>query len=403
MDKDLGSYFNDSFIESPIYDNWFKKHYPEKSLLICSPYIKKDAIDKIIELYKLDEREPGFELNVLIRGNRDEFTYSKSSDIAALDSLMAIRWLKRSNIRRISNLHMKAYLVDGEHLLITSGNMTNSGMFVISGKENFEGGISTNDNKIIIDFQNYFIYIWNQSRPLLEFYDELMAAYKDYIEKGYSDRGTLRRLSRERHNFSSHTVFDEIAEENKERIYGTAQNQPRQQIFSLSDIPPVGRLEHLPDTLRIIGDKPDGVTYLELGKELRPIFSDNPSDTDIANRKFGEEKGKFAAFLGLVSVEKVGRNMIFRITNLGRTFLEMSDENRNKLIKDVFFDKPIIVSILRYSLNTDDFDLLEFLMKYCEGATRLTLSRKVGPLKELFALIRNICTDAELKEALKNV
>lgn len=265
-------YFNDRFIESPIYDNWFKKHYPKKSLLICSPYIKKDAIDKIIELYKLDEREPGFELNVLIRGNRDEFTYSRSSDIAALDSLMAIRWLKRSNIRRISNLHMKAYLVDERHLLITSGNMTNSGMFVISGKENFEGGISTNNIGVIFKFLKYFRDIWKQSRSLPEFYDELMAAYKDYIEKGYSDRGTLRRLCRERYKFSSHTVFNEITEDNKERIYGTAQNQPRQQIFSLSDIPPVGRLEHLPDTLRIIGNNPNGITYLELGKELRPIF-----------------------------------------------------------------------------------------------------------------------------------
>jgi hypothetical protein len=94
-------YLKDTFVESPIFDNWFKKHYPQKSLLICSPYIKKDALDKVITLYKLNERDADFDLKVLIRGNNNEFTYQKSSDVSAFDSLICLKGFDLSNIKRV--------------------------------------------------------------------------------------------------------------------------------------------------------------------------------------------------------------------------------------------------------------------------------------------------------------
>ena len=417
-------YSKDSFIESPIFDNWFKKHYPQKSLLICSPYIKKDALDKIISLYKLNERNSDFDLKILIRGNNNEFTYQKSSDVSVFDSLISLRGFDLSNIKRVTNLHMKAYLIDMKYLLITSGNLTNSGMFVVSGKENFEGSISTTNGILIHHFLRYFSRIWNQGEELDSFYDDLISAYTTYIEKEYTDKGTLQHINRRRYNFKTETSFEglemDIINRSKKENTPIHPNSVETSIndyldlkediedeavqhFTLADIPPVGNLIHIPEVLKYVSENENGVTYLDLGRKLRPIFSDDDSTEIGAYRKFGEEKGKFAAFLNLVNIEDSSHGKVIKINNLGKTYMSLNDEDKNKLIKDVFFDKPIIVSIMKQSLETPDFNLFDFLKKNCVEATESTLSRKVRPLKNLFSYISSICTEEELKKALTNM
>lgn len=409
----------DRFIESPIFDNWFKKHYPKESLLIVSPYIKKDALDKVLALYDIGTRDDKIDLRVLIRGNANEFTHQKSSDVAAFDSLLSLQGFDIDNVKRVTNLHMKAYLVDGRHLLITSGNLTNSGMFVTSGKENFEGGISTNNISLIGQFVHYLNGIWTQGESLNDFYDELMSAYVSYIETEYSDKATLQRLHRKKYKFSSKTSFDQAdVARHHIPINGPDSSLPgvldvflnptvdnesveiESQVFTLGDIPPVGFIDQIPEILNVVAGYPDGISYIELGTLLRPKFSDSESTDPRANRKFGEEKGKFAAFLNLVSIEKTKHGKIIRISEIGKAYMAMSDESKKKLIKDIFFDKPIVVSIMRHSFETPDFDLFKFLCKNCEGATESTLARKVAPLRSLFAHISAICTEDELKSAL---
>lgn len=175
------------------------------------------------------------------------------------------------------------------------------------------------------------------------------------------------------------------------------------QRFTLADIPPVGNLVHIPAVLKYVSEKENGVTYLELGRKLRPLFSDDNSTEIGAYRKFGEEKGKFAAFLNLVNIEDSTHGKIIKINNLGKAYMSLSDEDKNKLIKDIFFDKPIIVSIMKQSLETPNFNLLDFLKQNCVEATESTLSRKVRPLKNLFSYISSICTEEELKNALTNI
>lgn len=416
MDK---IYLEDTFIESPIYDNWFKKFNPQKSLLICSPYIKKEALDRLISLYNLDEKDNDFELKILMRGNTNEFTYQKSSDLSVFNSLLAIKDFDINNVRRVTNLHMKAYLIDGTYLLITSGNLTNSGMFVLSRKENFEGGISTRDPGIVMSFLKYFSKIWQQSESLNDFYDDLISAYEKYIKEDYSDKQTLQRLNKRKYKFTSYTTV-EMGIDNKKRTKNDDNNEYEPtletllnhkddnssydfeiQEFSLNDIPPVGKFEHVPVVLKILSEHPDGLTYIELGRLLRSHFTDNISTTAGTNRKFGEEKGKFASFFDLVNIEKTNHGNLIKISRLGKTYLSLNDDAKHKLIKDIFFNKPLIVSIMRQSLETKDFDLKVFLNKKCKGATATTLSRKVSPLKELFNYISSICTEDELKTALE--
>lgn len=143
------------FVESPIFENWFQKHVPQESLLICTPYMKQGALNRLFELYSIEAQSPQLDLRVLIRGNVEEFTVGRSSDISILNTFLDLPGFDPSHFRRITNLHMKAYLIDGRQLLITSGNLTNSGMFAISMSENFEGGIATDDPDIIRQFQTY--------------------------------------------------------------------------------------------------------------------------------------------------------------------------------------------------------------------------------------------------------
>lgn len=404
MTNDGMFYLYDSFVESPLYDNWFKKHYPQKSLLVCSPYIKKEALDRIISLYDLKERSDCLDIKVLIRGNEEEFTYQKSSDISIFDSLIDLKGLNLSNIRRIKNLHMKAYLIDETYLLITSGNLTNSGIFVLSGKENFEGGISVRDGSIVVKFMEYFRGIWDQSQKIECFYDGLMTAYTTYIETEYSDKQTLKRLKRNKYIFRSKTTFDNPEPNNDEVHSSSNSTKPTDESetfhIELSDIPPVGTLEYIPEVLKIIRQNPEGISYLELGKQLRSKYSKNDSTKDEANRKFGEEKGKFAAFLNFVTIENSNHGKLAKLSKLGHAYLNISDDGKKKLIKDIFFEKPIVVSIMRQSLDTPNFDLHDFLLKNCTGATETTLSRKVGALKHLFLYISSICTEEELKNSL---
>ncbi len=106
------------FVESPLYDNWFKEYSPKKELLLCTPYIKQKAFNEILKLYSLENDCKNIDIKILIRGNPEEFNASKSSDISIIDSFINQKGLKLDNIKRVKNLHMNAYfLFENERFL----------------------------------------------------------------------------------------------------------------------------------------------------------------------------------------------------------------------------------------------------------------------------------------------
>lgn len=376
------------FVKSPIFDNWFKKHFPEKKLLICSPYMKQGALDQILKLYRIEERGSELEVQVLIRGVSKEFTVNKSSDISILDSFMGMRDFDVDNVKRIKNLHMKAYLIDDKYLLITSGNLTNSGMFVLSGRENFEGGIATDDQETIMCFKKYFQGIWNQGQRLEEFYEELFKEYTEYISRDYTDKETIKRIRRDTYSFEQKTIFD------------TKSDNVTVMQYDLNDLPPVGRVGHLDDTLTILKNNPAGLTYIELGHKLREVYDYGDLTNITNNRKFGEEKGKFAVYFGLAVLSR-DRNNIFKISNLGSRYMEMSEEDKMKFLKDQIFSKPAIRAIFRRCKETG-FELTAYLNELYPG-TPSTLSRKKGAVMQLIGHIRDMYPESELSEILDNL
>ena len=147
----------ENFIRSPIIENWIELYKPKEKLIICSPYIKEHALRDIIGLYNVIENE--IELIVLTSGKKENFAQG-SSDISAIAFLSEINNVK---VYLIDNLHMKAYCVDDEHLLITSGNCTRGGLYPGG---NIEAGHAVNNSHEIQLFTDYFNEIIFQSLKL---------------------------------------------------------------------------------------------------------------------------------------------------------------------------------------------------------------------------------------------
>ena len=375
------------FVESPLFSTWFEKHKPEKSLLICTPYIKQNALDKIIKLYKLEPLAADFDFKLVIRGNTEEFTYNRSSDISVLDTFVGIDGYDVNQIRRIENLHMKAYLIDDKELLITSGNLTNSGLFVNGGRGNFEGGIATDDVVTIERFKTYFNLIWEQSVLLPDFYDEIHEEYSNYIKNHYSDKKTLKRIRKKKYLFTK-TQDGEISLED----------------VSFDDLPPVSDFAYIDATIEFLSEQ--SLDCVELGKKLRSHLGLIPENEDLAkakvnNRKFGEEKGKFLVYLGLAILDKSQRPYKFTLNNLGVSYLSMKQVDKKKLIKDQILSKASIQQILAYCM--EDKESLKKSIDRLALASDDTIKRKMGTLNKLLSYIRELSPDEELLEIINQI
>ena len=391
------------FVESPLFDNWFKSHIPNNKLIICSPYMKQNALDMVLDLYDVRSKYETLEIQVLIRGNEKEFTVNKSSDITVLNTFLALPGFDIQNFKRIENLHMKAYLVDDSYLLITSGNLTNSGMFVVSGKENFEGGIATDDEGVIGRFKAYFEHIWNQGEILENFYDDITERYAEYIQQEYSDHETVKRIKRKNYKFNSKSKIDvNVAQVGIEETDDLQEGNPT---LALHDLPPVGNVTYINDTLDIVINN-TGISFRELGRKLREKYNmyidPDEKKARVADNKFGEEKAKFAEYFGLLIIQKSEHPYAVEISSFGKSYLSMDTDSRNKYLKDQMFSKYAIMDILN-KCSADGLSLIDYLKKYYD-ATESTLARKRGAINKLFDFVKNeLNPDQELLDLLEQV
>lgn len=379
------------FIESPMYDNWFKNHIPEKRLLICSPYMKQTALDKILKLYNVENRCSELEIQVLIRGDIREFTYNKSTDFSVIESFLSMDSFDIDNFKRATNLHMKAYLVDDKYLLVTSGNMTDSGMFVISGTENFEGGIATDEIAVIKKFKEYFSKIWEQGETLETFYDKLLSEYKAYLDTDYSDGEMVKQhIKRKKYKFTKKSKF---TADNEEIFIVNVD-------YDVDKLLPVGYIKYLDETLKILNDNPQGLSYVALGDLLRKKIGLPPGkNKKINDIKFGEEKGKYAVYFGLARLSSVAGKNTFFINSLGRMYLSLKETDKIKYLKDQLFSKNAICAILKQIEEVEDFNLPVFLQEQY-GLKGTTLNRICDALKDLVKYIKEVDNENDLTRIL---
>ncbi|MGH8646765.1 MAG: phospholipase D family protein [Gammaproteobacteria bacterium] len=111
-----------------------------KSLLLCAPFIGRGPCQRV-KTRLINAALPDFEVTVLTDLSRDNIL-SGMTDVAALADL--VRTWPTTAVRFLPSLHAKVYVADTRQAIITSGNLTNGGLF-----RNFEYGVLFDDHKIV--------------------------------------------------------------------------------------------------------------------------------------------------------------------------------------------------------------------------------------------------------------
>lgn len=103
-----------------------------RSLVICSPYLGRGPCERISECLHQDARKLP-EVSILTDLSRNNML-SGATDVGALASLVDV--IPQARVRILPSLHAKVYVADDTCAIISSGNLTDSGLF-----RNFEYGV----------------------------------------------------------------------------------------------------------------------------------------------------------------------------------------------------------------------------------------------------------------------
>lgn len=114
---------------------------------IASPFIKQGAVARLFEGRSTSP------IRVITRFNLDHF-YEGVSDISALRELLALG----AEIRGVKRLHAKLYLFGEDRAVITSANLTESGM-----ERNHELGVVAKGDLLGIACGEYFDDMWDEA------------------------------------------------------------------------------------------------------------------------------------------------------------------------------------------------------------------------------------------------
>ncbi|MHB1457052.1 MAG: phospholipase D-like domain-containing protein [Armatimonadota bacterium] len=124
-----------SIINQPIHNIFMERvNNSERSIKLCSPYVKSDIIDEIYQ-----QKNPNVGLSLITNVNLRNY-YKKSSDIDAISSILS----NNDVVINFQNLHAKFYIFDDCHVIITSANLTISGF-----RKNYEYGVESNNEDLV--------------------------------------------------------------------------------------------------------------------------------------------------------------------------------------------------------------------------------------------------------------
>ena len=130
----------------PPWENYFfsKVHAAEKSLFISSPYIKYPVASLLCEILQL-RQNPNVSVQILTR-IRIQDLIDGASDLEAFEKLLQLAEVSglKVAVKCISNLHAKVYIFDENSAIVTSSNLTPSGL-----KSNVEYGIEVTEQAVI--------------------------------------------------------------------------------------------------------------------------------------------------------------------------------------------------------------------------------------------------------------
>jgi phosphatidylserine/phosphatidylglycerophosphate/cardiolipin synthase-like enzyme len=179
------------FLRSP-WDKHFESliTQAQSSLVISSPYIGRGPCNKILEIKSRNETNHRISILLVTDISRDTLL-SGATDISAICD-MADR-LSHIEIRFLPSIHAKVYVADDDLAVVTSANMTDSGL-----TRNFEYGVKITDANFVSiikrDVAEYAALGTKIDYAKLRFLSEIsaeLAGVRAKVEKGIRSR--LRR------------------------------------------------------------------------------------------------------------------------------------------------------------------------------------------------------------------
>ncbi len=144
------------YIQPPWINYFFSKvQVIKKSLYLSSPYIKNTIATFLYEILR-SRTDLNISIKILTRIKIQDLIEG-ASDLEAFEKLLEIDKLPgiKAEIRCISNLHAKVYIFDEDSAIVTSSNLTPSGL-----KSNIEYGIEVTDSiairQMLDDMESYW-------------------------------------------------------------------------------------------------------------------------------------------------------------------------------------------------------------------------------------------------------
>ncbi|MDR2605606.1 MAG: phospholipase D-like domain-containing protein, partial [Desulfovibrio sp.] len=121
-------------VDTPLHEKFLSLcQSADTEIQLCAPFVKEEIVDDILSVKK-----DNVGVTLITNINLKSF-YNHASDIAAIKKL-----IKHNTVYNRSNLHAKFYIFDRTICIITSANLTISGL-----KRNFEYGIITNNKSLL--------------------------------------------------------------------------------------------------------------------------------------------------------------------------------------------------------------------------------------------------------------
>ena len=185
----------------PPWENYFfsKVQSVEKSLYLSSPYIK-NAIATLFYKVLRSKQDLNLSIQILTSVGIQDLREG-ASDLEAFEKLLQLEELEGINaeVRCIPNLHAKVYIFDEDSAIVTSSNLTPSGL-----KSNIEYGIEVTDptaiQSILVDMGNY----WDDAEILTT---ETLEQVRERLETTENvDRAAQKRKNRSSIGNSSTSV-----------------------------------------------------------------------------------------------------------------------------------------------------------------------------------------------------
>ncbi len=192
-------------LTNPCIDHFIELVRNSKEQLLASPFIKSTVARMI-----LNNRAQDADIRFMTSFKLTNF-YRNSSDIEALKSFMH----NNVKVRNYPRLHAKTYIFDSDKAIITSANLTLSGL-----KTNYECGILVQDTGTVGRLRSDFIRLFSDIDTTAPVTEEIISTTEQILLKV----PTEKRITFEK---SERDLFQDVSYEPEDDLYDGGVNPIR--------------------------------------------------------------------------------------------------------------------------------------------------------------------------------